>query len=118
MTPGRPASTSPWSRTRAAVSQRASRSSPRAASRTVASSTSSALPSRARASARRIALSLGPPIPRPYGPSIGLLEGEGVLHRRVGRAGPVARDDRDLLRLLEPDLGRLRAADVGRAAAG
>src|SRR4051812_31375558 len=101
-TPGRPASTSPWSRTRAAVSHSACRSAPRAARSTVASSGSMALPSRARASARRIALSLGPPMRRPYGPSADLLEGEGVLHRGRGGAGPVARDDRDLLRLLEP----------------
>src|SRR5438067_9283814 len=58
-TPGRPASTSPASRTRAADVHRSTRSSPRAASRTVASVTSRATPSRARRRARRMAFEDG-----------------------------------------------------------
>src|SRR3954454_15047340 len=54
--PGRPAATSPASRTRAATPHKASRSVPRADRRVSASSTSSDLPASARASARRIAI--------------------------------------------------------------
>ena len=54
-TPGRPASASPWSRTRAAEAHRSTRSSPRAPSRNSASVASRATPSRARRSARRSA---------------------------------------------------------------
>src|SRR4051812_2842804 len=112
-TPGRPASISPWSRTRAAVAHNTASSSPRAPSRTVASSRSSDLPSAARARARRIALVL---IGRPYGRPFELLVREGVFHGGVGRAGPVAGDDRHLLRLLEAHIRGLRAAQAGRAA--
>src|SRR6059058_1103051 len=54
--PGRPAATSPASRTRAATAHKASRSVPRADRRVSASSRSSDLPASARASARRIAI--------------------------------------------------------------
>src|SRR5881275_1068864 len=54
--PGRPAATSPASRTRAATAHKVSRSVPRADRRVSASSRSSDLPASARASARRIAI--------------------------------------------------------------
>src|ERR1700741_1448559 len=60
MTPGRPAASSPASRTRAADEARSSRASPRAWSSTAASVTSRATPSRARLRARRMEFSVGP----------------------------------------------------------
>ena len=53
ITPGRPASSSPASRTEPATATNSSRASPRAVSRTAASSTSSERPWAARFSARR-----------------------------------------------------------------
>src|SRR4051794_38140698 len=63
ITPGRPASTRPASRTRPAASSRPSSAAPRAPSSTSASVTSSVTPSRARRSARRRLASLPVMIP-------------------------------------------------------
>ncbi|CAM5367841.1 hypothetical protein SVIOM74S_07588 [Streptomyces violarus] len=60
MTPGRPAASSPASRTRAAEAARSSRCASRAWSRTAASATSSETPSLARFRARRMEFSVGP----------------------------------------------------------